>query len=296
MPHFEVLGPLARNLHQEFVRIYYLILPLFFALSIATTWFKTPQGSLDFVDVLKRALVSTLLLVALPDISQAILFIADGITERIDHLNSIDSIVRMAQTKSQSYSFSAKSILLQFNDLILATLAFLGFLILYAARYITIAMYHFFWIFLMISSPLLILFNLFPSTQQITGNLFRAMCEVASWKIVWAILGAMLTALSFGEAYQAEGNYLTLIVMNFMIAVAMLATPMVVRSLVGSGLQSMSSTLGPASVAAMSAAPARALMVSSVTRNTIQATQAHMRTGMDRIKQFQPKQSRKDNV
>ena len=65
-------------------------------------------------------------------------------------------------------------------------------------------------------------------------------------------------ALSFGDAYKAEGNYLTLIVMNFVIAVAMLMTPMMVKSIVGSGLQSMSSALGAAAVTAMAAAPAKA--------------------------------------
>jgi hypothetical protein len=74
--------------------------------------------------------------------------------------------------------------------------------------------------------------------------------------IVWAILGAMLAALSFGDAYRAEGSYLTLIVMNFVIAIAMLMTPMMVRSLVGNGLQSMSSNIGATAVAAM-VAPAR---------------------------------------
>jgi len=257
VPNFDLLGTLMRDLHQEFVRMYYLMLPVFFALSVVMTWFKSPQGSPDFIDIIKRAVISTLLLVAFPDISKAIIFIADGIAERIDHLNSLDAIIRMAQEKSQNYSFSPTSILLQFNDLLIATLSFLSYLVLYVARYLTIAMYHFFWIFFMISAPLLLLFNMFASTAQITQNLFKGMIEVACWKIVWAILGAMLAALSFGDAYRAEGAYLTLIVMNFVIAIAMLMTPMMVRSLVGSGLQSMSSNIGATSVAAMAAGPAR---------------------------------------
>jgi hypothetical protein len=257
VPNFDLLGTLMRDLHQEFVRMYYLMLPVFFALSVVMTWFKSPQGSPDFIDIIKRAVISTLLLVAFPDISKAIIFIADGIAERIDHLNSLDAIIRMAQEKSQNYSFSPTSILLQFNDLLIATLSFLSYLVLYVARYLTIAMYHFFWIFFMISAPLLLLFNMFASTAQITQNLFKGMIEVACWKIVWAILGAMLAALSFGDAYRAEGAYLTLIVMNFVIAIAMLMTPMMVRSLVGNGLQSMSSNIGATSVAAMAAGPAR---------------------------------------
>jgi hypothetical protein len=290
MPDFALLGPLVARLHGEFVQIYYLMLPVFFCLAITLSWFKSPGGSPDFLDALKRAVLSTILLIALPDISKAILFIADGITERIDQVKSLDAIIQIAKEKSQSYSSSTSSILPQFNDLIIATLSFLSFLLLYLARYLTIAMYHFFWIFFMIASPLLLLFNMFRSTSQITANLFRGMCEVASWKIVWAILGAMLSSLSLGDAYRAEGNYLVLIIMNFVIAIAMLATPMMVRSLVGSGLQSMSGTLGTASIAAVAALPAKAAMVSRVSRQVVSASSLRTITGMSRM---QPRSSQK---
>ncbi len=269
MPHFDLLGSLMRDLHQEFVRIYYLMLPVFFALAVAVAWFRSPQGGLDFLDTFKRAVVATILLSAFPEISSAIVFVADGIAERIDNLNRIDTVIRMAQEKSQGYSLSATSILLQFDDLIVAVLSFASYLVLYIARYLTIAMYHFFWLFYMVSAPILLLFNLFPGTSQITSNLFRGMAEVACWKIVWAILGAMLASLSFGEMYRSEGSYVEMIVMNFVIAVSMLATPMVVRSLVGSGLQSMSSMLGAATVGAMVAAPARAATVFTTARSGV---------------------------
>lgn len=258
MPDFSLLGSLMRDLHQEFVRMYYLMLPVFFALAVVVAWVKSPTGSPEFLDIIKRAIIATVLLVAFPDISNSILFVADGITERIDKVNSLDMMIRMAQEKSESYTFSVTSVILQFNDLIIATLSFLSYLILYIARYLTIAMYHFFWIFFMVSAPLLLLFNLFEGTQQITKNLFKGMIEVACWKIVWAILGAMLTALSLGDAYRAEGNYLVLIVMNFVIACAMLMTPMMVKSIVGSGLQSMSSSIGAAAIAAMASGPGKA--------------------------------------
>ena len=280
MPDFALLGPLIARLHGEFVQIYYLMLPVFFCLAIALSWFSSPGGSTNFLDALKRAVVTTILLIALPDISKAILFIADGITEKIDQVKSLDAIIQIAKEKSQSYSSSTSSILPQFNDLIIATLSFLSFLLLYLARYLTIAMYHFFWIFFMIASPLLLLFNMFRSTSQITVNLFRGMCEVASWKIVWAILGAMLTSLSLGDAYRAEGNYLVLIIMNFVIAIAMLATPMMVRSLVGTGLQSMSGTLGTASIAAVAALPAKAAMVSRVSRQVVSGSSLKTITGI----------------
>ena len=269
MPQFELLGTLARDLHQEFVNMYYLFLPVFFALAVAVAWFRSPTGSPEFLDIVKRAVVATILLAAFPDIANAILFVTEGVADKIDKLNSLDTLIRMAQEKSEGYSVSVTSMILQFNDLIIATLSVLSYLILYIARYLTIAMYHFFWIFFMISAPLLLLFNLFEGTQQITKNLFKGMIEVACWKIVWAILGAMLAALSFGDAYRAEGSYLVLIVMNFVIAIAMLMTPSMVKSLVGGGMQSMSSAIGAASVAAMAAAPARAATMAATSRNAI---------------------------
>lgn len=269
MPQFDLLGTLMRDLHQEFVRIYYLMLPVFFALAVVVAWFRSPQGGPEFLDVLKRAMISTLLLVAFPEISQAMIYVADGVTEKIDAMNGVDTVIRMAQEKAQGYTFSPTSLLLQFDDLVIATLSFLSYLILYVARYLMIAMYHFFWLFFMVSSPLLLLFNLFSGTSQITANLFKGMAEVASWKIVWAILGAMLTALSFGDAYKAEGSYLTIMVMNFVIATAMLMTPMMVRSIVGAGLQSMSSSLGAAAVAAMASAPTKAISMEKTARAAI---------------------------
>jgi hypothetical protein len=260
MPHFELLGSLMRDLHNEFVRIYYLMLPVFFALSVTIAWFRSPHGGAEFIDTLKRTVVATLLLVAFPEISQAIIFIADGIAEKIDSLNSIDAIIRMAQQKSQTYSHSSLSLLIQFDDLIIAGLSFCSYLVLYCARYLMIAMYHFYWVFFMASAPLLLLFNLFPATSHITTNLFKGMVEVACWKIVWAIMGAMLASLSFGEMYQSDGSYVELIVMNFVIAIAMLRTPKIVSSLTGGGAHSTASEIGTAAVVAMIAAPARAKM------------------------------------
>jgi hypothetical protein len=255
MPDFGLLGSLMMNLHEEFVRIYYLMLPAFFALSIAVTWVRSPHGSIEFVDVLKRAFVSTLLLAAFPEISQAIIFVADGIAERIDQVNGLDAVLRMAQEKASTYTFAKSALLLNFPDLLISLLTFVSYLILYIARYLTIAMYHFYWIFYMVSAPLLLLFNLFPSTSQVAGNLFKGLVEVASWKIVWAILGAMMTALSFGDAYKTEGNYITLIVMNFVIATSMLKTPSIVKALIAGGAHGMAGEVGAAAAATMAAVP-----------------------------------------
>lgn len=153
--------------------------------------------------------------------------------------------------------------------MVIALLSFASYIVLFIARYITVALYHFMWIFLTILSPLLIAFNLFRGTQMITINLFKSMIEVASYKIVWAVMSAMITCLAFGDAYAADGNYLTVVLLNFVIALAMLGTPLIVKSLVGSGLSSMAGSLGAGAVVAMVSLPAKAATAISVGRNVI---------------------------
>lgn len=79
MPQFELLGSLMVRLHQEFVNMYYLFLPVFFALAVVVAWVKSPTGSPEFIHIIKRAIIATVLLVAFPDISKAIIAMADGV-------------------------------------------------------------------------------------------------------------------------------------------------------------------------------------------------------------------------
>jgi len=269
MPDFSLLSPIMQQLHAEFVKIYFMMLPPFFALAICIQWFKSPNGSVDFLDILRRAIVSTLLLVAFPEISQAIVSVADGIAEKIDKVDNLQNILNLASQKIETYSFSAKDVLLMFDDLFISMLTFVSYWVLLFARYLNVVMYNFFWIFLIVVSPLLLIFNLFKGTSHITLNLFRSMMEVASWKIVWAILGAMLTSLSFGKMYMIEGSYITLTLMNFVIALAMIATPIIVRSLVGTGIHQAASVIEPAALLTAAYAQGKAVtFAKKFTRNS----------------------------
>lgn len=252
IPHLDVLGSLAKNLHDDFVHLYYLMLPIFFMIAVCIEWFKTGSPDGNFIEIVRRALICTLLLVAFKDISQGIVLISDGIADRIDNMSGLDSFLKMASEKTSTYSFSVKSLILAFDDLIIALLSYLSYFLLLIARYLTVAMYYFYWIFLSIASPLLLLFGLFKSTTQIPINLFRSMCEVASWKICWAILSAMLKALALGDLYKMDGSYLTVIVLNFVIAIAMICVPLIVRSLTSAGIhQTTGNIAGFAMAAAM---------------------------------------------
>ena len=281
MESFALLGELATRLHKEFREVFYLCLPVFFALSLVINWFKSPQGSPDFLESFKRAIIATLLLVGFREITDTILALSNGLAGKISDMSGLDAVMAMAAKKAEGYTLSVTSVIVGINDLLIAVLAFLSYLLLYVARYLMVALYHFSWVFLLLISPIVLLFHLF--SPKITLNLFRSLIEVASWNIVWAVLSAMLTALPFGNAYMADGNYLTVIILNVIIALAMIGTPLIVRSLIGSGLAAMAGSLGPAAVTTIVMAPAKAASMANVAREVLSDTTGYLRYQAGRV-------------
>lgn len=257
MDHFALLGSVAVKIHSEMRSIYYLLLPVFFMLSLALVWFQHPSGGPDFIDKMKRAIIATLLLVGFAEITDAMLFVANGISDKIDNLSGLDAILQMASEKARSYSQKNLMPILGFDDLMIAGISYLSWLILYVARFIMVAVYHFSWVFLSIMAPLVLLFHVFSS--HMTLKLFTTMAEIASWKVAWSVLSAMLKALPFGNWYGSGGDYLTVVVLNLVIALAMLGTPLIVHSIVAGGFATMAAGLNGLTASAMLAAPAKAV-------------------------------------
>lgn len=257
MDQFAALGSVAFKVHNEMRTLYYLLLPIFFMASLVIVWLQHPSGSPEFMDKLKRAVIATLLLAGFAEITDAMLFITSGVAERIDNMSGLDAFLQMAGEKAQSYPQSTMSLVLAFDDLMMAVLSYCSFAVLYCARYIMVAIYHFSWIFLSIMAPILLLFHVFSS--QVTINLFRSMMEIACWRVVWSVLSVMIKALPFGTWYAMDGNYLTITVMNFVIAICMVGTPLVVHSLFSGSFTAMAGGLSGATAAVMLAAPAKVL-------------------------------------
>ena len=267
IPHLEVLGTLVRDLYQGLSQLFYVMLPLAILFSVVFGYLKS--GDANCPDVIKRSFVAALLLASFPEVSNIILDICDGIALKIDNMSGLETFMRMAQEKSHSYATAKNVLLLKFDDLFMAVLSFGSFIILYFARYITVALYYFYWVLLSICAPLMILCYIFPRTAGITANLYRGLIEVACWKIIWAVMSAMLASISFGDIYKTDGSYLTLIIMNFVIAIAMLLTPMIMRSLIGEGVQATAQTIGTTAAVATAGLPAKMMTVKQVTRQEL---------------------------
>lgn len=98
----------------------------------------------------------------------------------------------------------------------------------------------------------------------------------------------MMTSLSLGDAYKTEGNYVTLIVLNFVIAIAMLFTPLFVKSLAEGGAHATAGVFGQAATAAMMATPAKTVAVVGKSKQAARAAQTWT---SNQIQRFKPKKS-----
>jgi hypothetical protein len=175
IPHLEVLGTLVRDLYQGLSQLFYVMLPIAILFSVVFGYLKS--GDANYPDVIKRSFVAALLLASFPEVSNIILDICDGIALKIDNMSGLETFMRMAQEKSHSYATAKNVLLLKFDDLFMAVLSFGSFIILYFARYITVALYYFYWVLLSICAPLMILCYIFPRTAGITANLYRGLIE-----------------------------------------------------------------------------------------------------------------------
>ena len=283
IPNIEMLGSLVRDLHQEISNLFYLMMPLAIILAVIMGYLRS--GDANFPEIVKRAFVACLLLASFPEVSNIILDVCDGIALKIDNMSGLEAFTRMAGEKLHSYAFAKNVLLLQFDDLFMAILSFLSFVIVYVARYLTIALYYFYWTLLSICSPLMILCYIFPETSKITSNLYRGLIEVACWKILWAIMSAMLTSLSFGNIYQTEGSYLTLMILNFIIAIGLICTPLLMKSLVGPGIESTAQTIGTTAAMTMLALPGKMVAAKMKTAEVLLNTKNYASHKINSIKQ-----------
>lgn len=276
--NLDVLGSLVRDLFKSFNSLFYVMLPVGIVLSVIMNYLKS--GDANYPDIIKRAFVASILLVSFPEISNFILDICDGLALKIDNMSGLETFMRMAEEKSQLISQAKNVLLLKFDDLFISILSFGSFIILYIARYIMIALYYFYWVLLSVCSPFMILCYLFPGTARITTSLYKGLIEVGLWKVIWAVQSAILTSLAFGNIYKTEGDYLTLIVMNFVVAIAMLFTPMIVKSLVGEGVQATAQTIGTTAVLAAAAVPAKGVQIQNTMKAVYSDTKMYAQSKM----------------
>lgn len=241
----------AQKLHSIFQNAFFVMLAAFLALAVVLEFLKMPLGESPAVSTLiGRALLATLLLVALPEVMNFVADATDSIAKEIGDLNNFKLVLGRLGDKLKNLSFSWTS----FRDIITILLSFLSFIALYVTVYFADAAFILCWTLIYVFSPLVFALYIFPQTAGATKALFRSMLEVSLWKICWSVMATLLWSTAVSDINDPNGqiNWLTSIVLNLMLMISVLMTPKVVRALLSGGFSELASSAGGAVMSAAS--------------------------------------------
>lgn len=244
----------AKVIHEIFSSFFYSIVLLMITLGVVLNFFKMPMGQVpEFMQLVGRAIIAAFILAALPEIMNFLADITDQLSARIGQLTNFKTVVARLGEKVGTLTWSWVS----FKDSVLLLISYLTFFLLYVSVYIADAMYLLIWTLIYIFSPLLIAAFTLPSTAAATKGLFQSLIEVCLWKICWSVLAALLWSFALSEINKPEYDvdFFTAILLNIMLAFSVLLTPMLIKSLLKSGLSGSASAMGGAILGAAALTP-----------------------------------------
>tara|TARA_B110001454_G_scaffold215953_1_gene238308 strand:- start:1788 stop:2645 length:858 start_codon:yes stop_codon:yes gene_type:complete len=244
----------AQKLHAIFQNAFFGVITLLLLIAVVLDFFKIPMGNSPGISTLVgRCLIATLLLVALPEIMNSVASITDSIAHEIGDLNNFKIVLSRMGEKLKSLAWSWTSV----KDMVILVVSFLSFFILYISVFFADAAFLYAWTLIYVFSPIILALYVLPVTAGATTAMFKSMIEISLWKIVWAAMSALLwsTALSDINNPEHQIDFLTAIVLNLMLALSVLMTPTLVRSLFSSGVSGVASGLQNTLMAATALTP-----------------------------------------
>jgi hypothetical protein len=244
----------AKNLHQIFNNVFYLMVSTCLVIGIITEYFKIPLGGMpQFSQMIGRVLVAALLLVAVPEIMNMLASVTDAIVNDVGGLNKYSVVLQRMGEKLGGLSKSWVS----FRDMIILLVSFLTFCFLHITVYLMDAFFVFAWMMLYIMSPLLVALFVLPATQSATKQLFKSLFEVCAWKCVWGVLCALLWSFALSDINKPEYHvdFLTAIILNLMLAFSVIMTPKVTSAFLGGGISQVADSFGSAMLTAAAWTP-----------------------------------------
>ena len=239
---FEQLFIHAKTIHSQMVQVYWIMLPALVAFLLVLEMLKGQGQSPNANEIVRRTVISILLLISFGFVVNTIAMLSDGITARIDQTQNLWETIKHMGPNSQGESdglFDMRGHVVYFFSIGAYLIAYIGF-------FASVALMNFVWAILYVCAPLMILCYIPPITAGIVGNLYRGLVSVATWKILWTLLGSLLLKLAITPKDAGIDNVFLSMVMNLLIGVSMLLIPLFTKSLIGDGLQSASAALATA--------------------------------------------------
>jgi hypothetical protein len=236
---FAYLSTVGVELHGDMVRMYWVLLPAFvlFLLVIELLQDENPNVR----DILRRVLISILLLYSFDWCIKTVATLGDAITDQINGLAQLAEVLKKLGPNYSGHDnwFNLRETAIYIFSLAAYIVAYLGF-------FVATVLTHFTWTILYVCSPLMILMFVSRHTAFVTASLYKGLIQVVVWKILWSILGVLLLKLATQPDVSGMEDYLMAIVMNLCIGVSMLFIPIATKSLISDGMSSMANTFAMA--------------------------------------------------
>lgn len=233
---FSYLGSVGAELHAQMVQMYWVLLIPFVVLLFALEVIKDENPNLR--DLLRRIVLSIILLLTFNWTLEAIAVVGDAVTEKIDGIQKLSDVLQ-----NLGPNYSGKDSWFNVRETILYVFSILAYLIAYLGFFVATALTHFVWTILYVASPLMILMYVSPHTANVTKSLYKGLIQVVIWKVLWSILGVLLLKLAVQPEVSGLEDYIMSIVVNLCIGFSMLFIPIASRSLISDGMSSVASSL-----------------------------------------------------
>lgn len=253
----------AKTLHVIFSNMFFVLVTTFLVLSVVLEFFKIPLGSApQFPQIVARVFIASMLLVAIPEIMNALAMVTDAMTKEIGQFLEFKHVLERLSDKFGEMSWSWVSI----KDSVMILISYLSFFLFYISVYLADAFFLYSWMLIYVFSPLLIAFYVFPMTANATTMLFKSIIEVCAWKIVWCVMSALLWSMALSDINNPEHgiNFLTVIILNLMLAFSVIMTPKITACFLGGGVSSVASDVGNKVFSNLVLSPATALIKSKL--------------------------------
>ncbi|MBL7555111.1 MAG: hypothetical protein JNM24_04750 [Bdellovibrionaceae bacterium] len=241
--NFAWLAQEAKTIHYIFANMFYIVVATLLMLGVLLEYFKLPLGGIPQAPILVgRAIIACLILAALPEIMNTLSDITDAVSAEIGDLNNFKLVLSRMGDKLGELSWSWVS----FKESVILLISFLTFFVLYITVHLADSLYLYTWMLLYIMAPILIALFVLPATASATKGLFRSLFEVCSWKIMWSVLSALLWSFALSDINkpETEVSFLSVIVLNLMLAFSILMTPMISRLLFNAGIANAAAQMG----------------------------------------------------
>ena len=244
---FDWLPEVCRDLRGSLVDLYWLLLVPYVVLMVCLEFFRLPDQPVPG-RILKRAVISMLLLFSFEQCMKMLAMVSDGIVERVNGVSQLKDLLVHLKDNYMSMEISW----LHAREALLYIISLFSYIVAYLGVFVADILIHFVWAILYVVSPLMILMYVSERTAFVTGNLYKGLINVLTWKVFWSILGVLLLKTATTPELASSDNFLMAVLMNLCIGLCMLFVPFATKSLLTSGLEGAASALAgvPAAAAA----------------------------------------------